>query len=103
MGEVVTFDPSSNFKKDLLDASRRNDKIEVKRIIEILNERIYTNIDEISIEIMRLVNELDPFDVHSTVETIFNGLHPDNMKLFEPVNVITSSVKYKKRSFGCFS
>lgn len=101
----VIFDASS-FKNDLLNASRRNDTIEVNRIIEILNEKVYTNIHDLSMDLMRLVNELDPFDVKSTVDAIYRGLLPENKELFNPVNVIITYPHHpqrKRRLFGCFS
>lgn len=107
MTSSVIFNDPSKFKTDLLDASRRNDSMEIDKIIEILNGKTYSDYTELARDAMMFVDELDPFDREYTIEFIFDRLLPEHKELFNPVRIVLASCNFNRRRksllSGCFS
>lgn len=90
--------------EDALENARRsNNSSEVSRIILNLNSEKFTDYETLVRSIKEHVDNLDPFEPRTIVQYILENLRPEYRRLLDPVNIILSSKKKKRRnSLLCF-
>ena len=100
----VTYNDVDDFMSSLSSAAIINTLEEIKKIIDVIKSKKYSNYKTLIKDIKYLVDDLEPVDKKSTVSCIIENIHPEQRELLDPVNVIlyTEEERPKRKWLLCF-